>query len=176
MPVPPWSSKSLVLDNSSGLAEATLGWGAIVRGTVPSGELRGHSGPQPVGNSSGLLWGSIRPLRALAGPALRRDGHGVSHRGKRVDHHPGPARRPSSVLHRGHAFLALGDEKRARGLAATAQRTLPTHSGDEPGRLSSVARPRGEERRSWNVEAPDRASRGRRAIHLEPAVGSQQRR
>ncbi len=132
VPIPPWSSKSLVLDNSSGLAEAMLGSSAIVGGTVPSGELWGHPGPQPVGNSSGLLWGAIRPLRALAGPALHRDGHGFSHRGKRVDHHPGPARRPSAVLHRGHSLLAVGDEKRTRRLAAAAQRTLPTHSGMIP--------------------------------------------
>ena len=140
VPIPPWSSKSFVLDNSSGLAEAMLGSSAIVRGTVPSGELWGHPGPQPVGNSSGLLWGAIRPLRALAGPALHRDGHGFSHRGKRVDHHPGPARRPSAVLHRGHSLLAVGDEKRTRRLAAAAQRTLPTHSGNDPGGLSPVAR------------------------------------
>ena len=138
--VPPWSSKSLVLDNSGGLAEATLGWSAIVRGTVPSGGLWGHSGPQPVGDSSCLLRGSIRPLRALAGPALHRDVHGFSHWGKRVDHHPGSARRPSAVLHRGHSLLAVGDEKRTRRLAAAAQRTLPAHFGNDPCGLSPVAR------------------------------------
>jgi hypothetical protein len=117
----------------------------VAGGAMPLGGLRGDSGPQPVGHPSALFRRPIRSVRAFAGPALRSDCYGLVDRGECVDHHPGPARRPSSVLHRGHSSLAVGDEKGARQLAAAAQRSLS--SGNQRRGLRSGLRPLGAEKR-----------------------------